>query len=42
MYKNKTHSVTDRIVSISQPYPRPIVRTQAWKARHKQGKRQTC
>ena len=26
MYKNKTHSVSDRIVSISQPYLRPIVR----------------
>jgi len=26
MYKNKTHSVADRIVSISQPYLRPIVR----------------
>ena len=26
MYKNKTHSVNDRIVSISQPYLRPIVR----------------
>jgi len=26
MYKNETHSVPDRIVSISQPYIRPIVR----------------
>ena len=26
MYVNKTHKVTDRIVSISQPYVRPIVR----------------
>ncbi len=26
MYKNKTHSVENRIVSISQPYLRPIVR----------------
>lgn len=26
MYENKTHSVEDRIVSISQPYLRPIVR----------------
>jgi len=26
MYRNKTHSVPDRIVSISQPYLRPIVR----------------
>jgi hypothetical protein len=26
MYKNKTYSVPDRIVSISQPYIRPIVR----------------
>ena len=26
MYKNKTHSVPDRIVRISQPYIRPIVR----------------
>lgn len=26
MYRNKTHSVNDRIVSISQPYLRPIVR----------------
>lgn len=26
MYDNKTHSVQDRIVSISQPYLRPIVR----------------
>jgi len=29
MYKNKTHSVKDRIVSISQPYIRPIVRGKA-------------
>lgn len=29
MYDNKTHSVTDRIVSISQPYLRPIVRGKA-------------
>lgn len=26
MYQNKVHSVQDRIVSISQPYIRPIVR----------------
>ena len=26
MYENKVHSVPDRIVSISQPYIRPIVR----------------
>lgn len=26
MYRNKTHSVPDRIVSISQPYLRPVVR----------------
>ena len=26
MYENRTHSVDDRIVSISQPYIRPIVR----------------
>ncbi len=26
MYDNKVHSVKDRIVSISQPYIRPIVR----------------
>ena len=26
MYDNKVHSVPDRIVSISQPYIRPIVR----------------
>lgn len=29
MYKNKTHSVEDRIVSISQSYIRPIVRGKA-------------
>lgn len=29
MYDNDTHSVTDRIVSISQPYIRPIVRGKA-------------
>ena len=29
MYKNKTHRVEDRIVSISQPYIRPIVRGKA-------------
>ena len=29
MYKNGTHSVKDRIVSISQPYIRPIVRGKA-------------
>ena len=29
MYENKTHTVTDRIVSISQPYIRPIVRGKA-------------
>ncbi len=29
MYKNKTHHVDDRIVSISQPYIRPIVRGKA-------------
>ena len=29
MYENKTHSVKDRIVSISQPYIRPIVRGKA-------------
>ena len=29
MYDNKTHSVKDRIVSISQPYIRPIVRGKA-------------
>lgn len=29
MYKNKTHSVADRIVSISQPHIRPIVRGKA-------------
>lgn len=29
MYKNKVHSVKDRIVSISQPYIRPIVRGKA-------------
>ena len=29
MYENKTHSVPDRIVSISQPYIRPIVRGKA-------------
>ena len=27
MYDNKVHSVKDRIVSISQPYIRPIVRS---------------
>ena len=29
MYDNKTHTVKDRIVSISQPYIRPIVRGKA-------------
>ena len=29
MYDNKTHKVSDRIVSISQPYIRPIVRGKA-------------
>jgi len=29
MYENKTHTVKDRIVSISQPYLRPIVRGKA-------------
>ena len=29
MYENKTHKVADRIVSISQPYVRPIVRGKA-------------
>ena len=29
MYRNKTHKVADRIVSISQPYIRPIVRGKA-------------
>ena len=29
MYENKTHKVKDRIVSISQPYIRPIVRGKA-------------
>ena len=29
MYEEKTHSVSDRIVSISQPYIRPIVRGKA-------------
>ena len=31
MYKNRTHSVADRIVSISQPHVRPIVRGKAGK-----------
>lgn len=26
MYDNRTHSVLDRIVSVSQPFVRPIVR----------------
>ena len=29
MYENKTYSVSDRIVSISQPYIRPIARGKA-------------
>ena len=29
LYKSGTHSVKDRIVSISQPYIRPIVRGKA-------------
>jgi IS5 family transposase len=29
MYRNKTHSIDDRIVSISQPHVRPIVRGKA-------------
>lgn len=31
MYENRTHSVADRIVSISQPHVRPIVRGKAGK-----------
>ena len=31
MYENKTHSVADRIVSISRPHIRPIVRGKAAK-----------
>lgn len=31
MYGNRTHSVPDRIVSVSQPYIRPIVRGKAGK-----------
>ncbi len=30
MYKNRVHSVSDRIVSISQPWIRPIVRSSCW------------
>ena len=29
MYDNKTHSVANRIISLSQPYLRPIVRGKA-------------
>ena len=29
MYDNRTHSVPDRIVSVSQPFVRPIVRGKA-------------
>ena len=31
MYDNRTHSVPDRIVSVSQPFVRPIVRGKSWK-----------
>ena len=31
MYDHKTHSVPDRIVSVSQPFVRPIVRGKAGK-----------
>ena len=31
MYDNHTHSVPDRIVSVSQPFIRPIVRGKAGK-----------
>lgn len=31
MYENRTHSVPDRIVSVSQPFVRPIVRGKAGK-----------
>jgi IS5 family transposase len=31
MYENRTHSVADRVVSISQPHVRPIVRGKAGK-----------
>lgn len=31
MYNNRTHSVSDRIVSVSQPFVRPIVRGKAGK-----------
>ncbi|WP_419566105.1 hypothetical protein [Ruthenibacterium lactatiformans] len=31
MYDNHTHSVEDRIVSVSQPFVRPIVRGKAGK-----------
>ena len=29
MYDNKTHQVSDRIINLSQPYIRPIVRGKA-------------
>jgi len=29
MYENKTHSVPDRVVSITQPWVRPVVRGKA-------------
>ena len=31
MYDNRTHSVPDRIISVSQPFLRPIVRDKAGK-----------
>ena len=31
MYDNRTHSVPDRIVSVSQPFVRPIVQGKAGK-----------
>ncbi|MBM6414885.1 IS5/IS1182 family transposase, partial [Lacticaseibacillus paracasei] len=41
MYDNKTHSVPDRIVSLSQPYIHPIVRGKA-KARVEFGAKIDC
>lgn len=41
MYENKTHSVEDRIVSLSQPYIHPIVRGKA-KARVEFGAKIDC
>jgi len=38
MYENKRHSIDDRIVSLTQPHIRPIVRGKAWKSVEEESK----